>query len=80
MGGKCEFQEVKRFLDDVAMKLPFKAIAVSQEILEKMKKEEEDREKNNVNPYTMKYVIQNNMGGCHQWLSKMDLKWFGKYT
>lgn len=62
------------------MKLPFKAIAVSQEILEDMQKEEEYAEKYNQNPYTMKYLIQNNMGGCHRWLSPVDLKWFGKYN
>lgn len=71
---------MKNFLQDVAMKLPFKAIAVSQEMLDDMKCKEEEAEKNNTNPYTMKYVIQNNMGGCHNWLSPFDLKWLGKYT
>lgn len=62
------------------MKLPFKAMAVSQEILDKMKQEEEWTEKNNLNQYTMKYIIQNNMGGCWQWISPFDLRWFAKYT
>lgn len=80
VGGKCEFLEVKDFLEDLAKKLPFKAMAVSQDILDKMMKKEEENEKNNCNPYTMKYLIQNNMGGCHRWLSPYDLKWFGKYA
>lgn len=79
LGGKCEFIEVKKFLEDVAMKLPFKAMAVSQQILDDMKEREKWEEENNANPYTMKYIIQNNLGGCHKWLSPVDLKWFGKY-
>ncbi|KAI4461801.1 50s/60s ribosomal protein l16 [Holotrichia oblita] len=80
LAGKCEFIEVKDFLEELAKKMPFKAMAVSQEILDKMKRKEEQNEKNNLNNYTMKYLIQNNMGGCHRWLSPYDLKWFGKYA
>lgn len=80
LGGKCEFAEVKGFLKEVADKLPFKAEAVSQELMETRKAREEQLEKENLNRYTMKYVIRNNMGGCHNWLSPVDHKWFGKYT
>lgn len=79
VGGKCEFEEVKGFLQDVANKMPFKAIAVSQELLDEQKRQEEEAERNNVNPFTMKYIIQNNMGGCHRWLKDIDLRYFGKY-
>lgn len=79
VGGRCEFSEVKKILDTLAHKLPFKAMVVSQEIMEQMKVDNEQKEKENMNPYTMKYVIQNNLGGCHKWLSPVDHKWFGKY-
>lgn len=79
MGGTCEFAEVKDILGMVCHKLPFKAMVVSQEMLDEMKLEEERKAKANLNPFTMKYVIQNNMGGCHNWLSPVDHKWFGKY-
>lgn len=79
LGGKCEFKEVKGFLDDFAKKLPFKARAVSQEMLEAEKQEEKRLEEENLNPYTLKYVIQNNLNGCHRWLSPKDHIWFGKY-
>lgn len=55
-------------------------MAVSQDILDEMKAKEKWEEENNQNPYTMKYLIQNNMGGCHHWLSPFDLKHFCKYT
>lgn len=71
--------EVKDFLEDMAMKLPFKAMAVSQQIMDEMKAKEKWEEENNQNPYTMKYVIQNNMGGCSRWLSPYDYKFLGKY-
>lgn len=80
MGGRCEFKEVKGFLTDIANKLPFKAMVVSQQILEEMKQKEKWEEENNQNAYTMKYLIQNNMGGCHRWLSPWDLKYFCKHV
>ncbi|XP_059617177.1 large ribosomal subunit protein uL16m [Phlebotomus argentipes] len=79
LGGHLEFPEAYKILQLVAHKLPFKALVVSQEILEKREAKEREREAANVNPYTMKYVIQNNFGGCHNWLSPFDHKWFGRY-
>lgn len=80
VGGKCEFQEVEALLTDVANKLPFKAMAVSQKMLTDMQMKEKWQEENNQNPYTMKYLIQNNMNGCHQWLSPFDFRNFCKYV
>ncbi|CAG9828894.1 unnamed protein product [Diabrotica balteata] len=80
LGGKCEYAEVKNFLQDVANKLPFKAIPVSQDILDEMKRREKWEEENNQNEYTMKYIIQNNMGGCQRWLSPFEIKYFCKYV
>ena len=79
IGGNCEFAEVKPFLEMIAHKLPFAAKVVSQEMMDEMKQDEINKEKKNKNRYTMKYVIQNNLGGCHRWLSPVDHKWFGKW-
>lgn len=79
MGGKCEFDEVKDIMGMVCEKLPFKAMVVSQQLLDEMQEKERQDKINNINPYSQKYVIQNNLNGCHQWLSKYDHKWFGKY-
>ncbi|XP_041976950.1 39S ribosomal protein L16, mitochondrial [Aricia agestis] len=79
VGGKCEYAEVYDMLRIVAERLPFKAEPVSQEIMEKKAKEEKWREENNKNKYTLKYIIQNNMGGSHRHISPFDHKWYGKY-
>lgn len=79
VGGLFEYFEVKRVLKDIANKLPFAAIPVSQEILEKRKDTERREEEENLNPYTWKYIIQNNMLGCNRWISKFDVRWFNKY-
>lgn len=63
----------------VAERLPFKAEPVSQEIMERKAAQEKWKEENNQNEYTMKYIIQNNMGGCHKMLSPFDHRWYGKY-
>lgn len=79
IAGRCEFVECKGFLQQVANQLPFQAAVVSQKMLDEMKESEEQLQRDNLNPYTMKYVIQNNLNGCHRWLSPVDHKWFGKH-
>ncbi|KAG7307194.1 hypothetical protein JYU34_007347 [Plutella xylostella] len=80
IGGKCEYAEVQTMLRIIAERLPFAAEPVSQQIMEKKAADEKWREENNRNPYTMKYIIQNNMGGCHKHLSPFDHRWYGKYV
>ncbi|XP_001607733.1 39S ribosomal protein L16, mitochondrial [Nasonia vitripennis] len=80
VGGPLEYAEVKKTLEEVAHKLPFPAMAVSQEMLDQMEENERYKEEHNENPYTMKYIIQNNLGGCHNWISPIDKLYFGKYT
>lgn len=66
-------------LNHVAANMPFKAMAVSHEMLEEMENQKELNKRRNLNPFTKQYVIQNNLNGCHKWLSKFDHKWFGEY-
>nr|CAD7430465.1 unnamed protein product [Timema monikensis] len=71
--------QVQPMLEMVAHKLPFKAEVVSQEIMEMKAEKELREERDNINPYTFKYVVQNNMGGCQNWISPYDRRWFGKH-
>ncbi|CAF4774069.1 unnamed protein product [Pieris macdunnoughi] len=80
IGGKCEYAEVHTMLRIISERLPFKAEPVSQEIMEKQAVEEKWKEENNLNKYTMKYLIQNNMQGCNTHISKYDNRWYGKYV
>ncbi|XP_018804801.1 PREDICTED: 39S ribosomal protein L16, mitochondrial [Bactrocera latifrons] len=76
VAGNCEFSEVKSFLDIVAQQLPFKARVISHDLLI-------DLEHNTIEDPShsyIKYIIQNNLSGCHKWLSPVDHKWFGKYN
>ena len=79
VGGHCEFEDVKHWLNKLANRLPCDAIAVSQELLDQWKKEEDERNENNINPFTMEYVIKHNMNGCKSWLSEYEIRWKGKY-
>lgn len=79
VGGDAEFFTVEKVLKEIAHILPFKAKAVSQEMLDKEKKERKELEENNLHPWTWKYIIQNNMAGCQNWISPVDKKWFNKY-
>jgi len=66
-------------LSKISAKLPFKAKAVSQEILELDLAKEKWQEENNTNPYTMEYLIKNNMDDLQRKIKKTDHKYFGKY-
>lgn len=79
VGGLAEFYEVKRILNHISQLLPFEAMTVNQKMLDKMKAKEKKLEEDNLNPWTWKYIIQNNMGGCHNWISPFDKKWFNKH-
>lgn len=54
-------------------------MAVTQESLTQMYEDEKYIAENNENPYTFKYIIQNNLGGCQNWISPIDKYWFGKH-
>ncbi|XP_039960913.1 39S ribosomal protein L16, mitochondrial [Bactrocera neohumeralis] len=76
VAGNCEFSEVKSFLDIVAQQLPFKARVISHDLLTDL---EHSTIEDPSHSY-IKYIIQNNLSGCHKWLSPVDHKWFGKYN
>ncbi|XP_076302753.1 large ribosomal subunit protein uL16m-like [Lasioglossum baleicum] len=79
VGGDVEYFEVRRGLINIARRLPFDAKVVSQELMEKMAEEKRKSVEENLNPWTWKYIIQNNMLGCQKWISKYDRRWFNEY-
>ncbi|NXX83805.1 RM16 protein, partial [Urocolius indicus] len=79
LGGRCEFEEVKPFLAQVAKKLPFPAVPVSRESLSLMRKELEEKRLNNQNPWTFERVVTGNMLGMRKYLSPYDLRLQGRY-
>uniref|UniRef100_A0A0A9WHM1 Large ribosomal subunit protein uL16m n=2 Tax=Lygus hesperus TaxID=30085 RepID=A0A0A9WHM1_LYGHE len=80
LAGKCDYDEVKGVLNQVAKQLPFKAMAVSQEILEERKLLLEKQIKENINPYTFEYMLKNNLGNCKRWAKRIDYFHFGRYV
>ncbi|XP_028332252.1 large ribosomal subunit protein uL16m [Gouania willdenowi] len=80
MGGKVELGEVEHILTEVAKKLPFPAKVVSRESLEKMHKEQSEREQNNQNPWTFRHIARGNMLGIRRVLSPKDLHNHGRFT
>ncbi|XP_063841118.1 large ribosomal subunit protein uL16m-like [Scylla paramamosain] len=53
---------------------------LSHETLVARREQEEKLERENLNRYTFKYLIQNNMMGCHSWVKNIDKIYYGKYT
>ncbi|GAU90588.1 hypothetical protein RvY_02986-1 [Ramazzottius varieornatus] len=79
VGGRLQYEEIRRCLEDVAAKLPVKAIATTHKQMEHDRQEEQRREQLNLNPFSTEYVLKNNMVGCNKWTSPYDYLWFGKY-
>ena len=40
---------------------------------------ERRKEEDNLNPFTFKHCLDNNMLGSHKWAGKYDFLWYGKY-
>ncbi|XP_023211212.1 39S ribosomal protein L16, mitochondrial-like [Centruroides sculpturatus] len=79
VGGAVEYEEVYPYLNEIVEKLPCDAMVVSEEIMQELEEEEQKLVKANINPFTFESVIKNNLQNCHQWISKYDKIWFGKY-
>lgn len=79
VGGNIEFFEVKKVLHNIASRLPFSAMVVTQEKMERMERQKKQLEETNLNPYSWKYIIQNDLLGSHKWISKYDRQWFNEY-
>nr|XP_039248429.1 39S ribosomal protein L16, mitochondrial-like [Styela clava] len=79
IAGKGTFEEVYRCMRITAEKLPFPAIAVNYEQLNGMYEEEVRLEEENENFITFREIVEKNMQGMRSYLTKYDLKQFGKY-
>lgn len=80
VGGKVTWEETRPWLSRIAACLPMECIAVSSEMLERLDAEEQKLAEENTNPYTLEWMIRNNMMDCQRYLSPYDTKWFGKFT
>lgn len=80
VGGKLMWEEARPWLQTIAAKLPFEAIAVNSEMLKKFREEEERLVKTNKNPISFEWLVRNNMLNCQQHLSEYDRRWFGKFV
>ncbi|GFU33280.1 39S ribosomal protein L16, mitochondrial [Nephila pilipes] len=79
VGGKVEYDEVHPYLNRVANKMPFDAIPVSQEILESLEKEANELHERNINPFSFKYAVENDIQGCNLWTSEKDRLYSDEY-
>jgi len=80
VGGQCLWEEVQPWLSAIARKLPFDALALNAEILEKLRAEEKRLEESNENAVSLEWLIRNNMFDCQRKLSVYDQLWFGKFV
>jgi len=80
VGGKAEWAEVGPWLRDVARKLPFQALAVSAEQLDKLREEEKRLQQVNKNPISFEWLIRNNIMNCQTKFSDYDKLWMGKFV
>ncbi|XP_077546351.1 mitochondrial ribosomal protein L16 [Haemaphysalis longicornis] len=80
VGGYLEFEEIRPLLQEVCYKMPVDAIPVSKEVLEQIKREEDELVSKNINPFTIERVIDYKMHDSAKWISKYDRKYYTKYV
>lgn len=78
VGGRIEFSRVYPVLKSIAVRLPFPAMAVEYEMLKDMYEEERRLEEENENFFTFRELVTKNMQGIGAYVTKADLKQFGK--
>ena len=80
VGGNLYWDQVYPWLSHAAEKLPFKAIAVDYHLYNKLNEEQDRLDRENENPYTMEWMIRNNIMDCQRQLSPYDKRSFGKFV
>ena len=80
VGGEFLWEQVRPWLSTFAKDLPFDAIAVNQELLDRLDREENRLAETNENPYSFEWLVRNNMLDCQRELSPLDKKWFGRFV
>ena len=80
VGGKLMWDEVRPWLSQAAKTLPFPAMAVSAEMIQKFRQEEARLLATNKNPISFEWLVRNNIMNCQQYLSTYDQRWFGKFV
>jgi large subunit ribosomal protein L16 len=79
LGGHCEFEEVKFFLESVALKLPCYAWATSQEELGEYEQKLAELQAQNINPITKERVARLKMNDSKLVMSNYDKLWNFNY-
>lgn len=79
LGGHCEFEEVKFFLEAVAQKLPCYAWATSQVELKEYEQKYEQLQLENINPVTKERIGKLKMNNSKYVMSNYDKMWNFNY-
>ncbi|RWS02588.1 39S ribosomal protein L16: mitochondrial-like isoform X1 [Dinothrombium tinctorium] len=79
VGGKCEFDDVRPFLQDVIYMLPCMALAVDENTIQEIEKNEREKRAKNINPLTFEEIYKKNIRGVQNWVSPYHFWWKGEF-
>lgn len=79
IGGNIDYDQIKRKLKYLAMKMPFEARVVTKELLEQEEIDEKLAEERNINPFSYERCIKNNYNGVTIYTGPYDQLYLGKY-
>lgn len=79
VAGIGEYGEIERILKYISNKLPLYSMPINQDIMDKIKKEKEELDAANHNPFDYRYILRNNFSNCQSKISPAEKIWGGTY-
>lgn len=79
LAGIGEFGEVEPFLKKVCQKLPIYSMPISQSIMDEFKREKQQLDADNYNPFEYRTLLRKNFSNSQSQVTPKDLLWGGTY-
>lgn len=79
IAGMGHYGEIEKILVNLASKMPFYAMPISQQIMDDLKKEQAEMRAKNMNPFEYRDLVRRNFGGIQSWVPPKDGIWGGTY-
>lgn len=79
IGGIGQYGEVSAILENLAKRMPFFCMPISQEIMDNLKEESKQIAERNYNPFDYRDLLRRNIGDSRRHADPLEVKWGGVF-